>query len=155
MEKFFGRFPMIGKNFRVKRAGEEKQTGQKGNKMSGWSAGGMSTLKTMKTASRTGTRLESGWGRQLGQLGTSFSKSPGGQLRPAEGTRDAASFIASWYQFVMEIVAGVGGFGVVGFPGMQHKTGMAYQRRLSNQINPIASIQSSNHSRCGGAPSGE
>jgi hypothetical protein len=55
----------------------------------------------------------------------------------------------------MEIVAGVGGFGVVGFPAMQHKTNMVYQRRLSYQINPIASIQSPNHSRCGGAPSGE
>ncbi len=32
----------------------------------GWETGGMSTLKTKKTASRTGTRLGSGWGRQHG-----------------------------------------------------------------------------------------
>ena len=40
--------------------------------LDGWETGGMSTLKTRKTASRTGTRLRRGWGRQLGQLGTTL-----------------------------------------------------------------------------------
>ena len=31
--------------------------------------------------------------------------------------------MGSQNQFVMEVVAGIGGCGVVGFPGMQHKTG--------------------------------
>ncbi len=55
--------------------------------LEGWEAGGMSTLKTKKTASRTGTRLWSGFLRQQGQLGTTLSRSPGWTTPPGRKVR--------------------------------------------------------------------
>ncbi len=48
-----------------------------------WETGGMSTLKSRKTASRTGTRLESGWGETTQTTRDNSFKVPGGYLRPA------------------------------------------------------------------------
>ena len=48
----------------------------------GWEAGGMSTLKTKKTASRTGRRLESGWGETTGTIRDTFRKGIGRPTPP-------------------------------------------------------------------------
>ena len=115
LEKFFGGFPMIGKNFReaTKETMGTRSAGGMRRDTNKWESSDnydnfrqlFSTLKSMETASRTRNGWESGFWRQLGQLGTTCSRcaaQPGGERETdgkAGGTLTKRPFSSDWKSF--------------------------------------------------------